>query len=53
LYIENSIARIALNKNRLLLAKGCDLPTAAVDGGKECFGIEFDEFLGRCHEWHD
>src|SRR5439155_3764509 len=52
LYIKNSIGRVALNKDRLLFGKRCDLPTA-VDGRKEGLGIEFAEFLGRydgCHE---
>ena len=53
LYIKNSIGRVALRKDRLFFAKSCDLPTA-VDGRKECLGIEFAEFLGRyygCHDW--
>src|SRR5690242_7670005 len=52
LYVKNSIGRVALNKDRLLFGKRCDLPTA-VDGRKECLGIEFAAFLGRydrCHE---
>jgi hypothetical protein len=51
LYIKNSIGRVALNKDRLLLGKSFDLPTA-VDGRKESLGIEFAEFLRRydgCH----
>ena len=52
LYIKNSIGRIALSKDRLFLEKSCDLPTA-VDGRKECPGIELAEFLGRCHGRHD
>jgi hypothetical protein len=44
--IKNSIGRVALNKDRLLLAKSCDLPTA-VEGRKECLRIEFADFLGR------
>jgi hypothetical protein len=53
LYVKNSIGRVALNKDRLLFGKRCDLPTA-VDGRKECLGIEFAAFLGRnygCHDW--
>src|SRR5438094_7535329 len=46
LYIKNSIGRVALNKDRLLFGKSCDL-TTAVDGRKECLGIEFTKFLGR------
>jgi len=46
LYIKNSIGRVALNKDRLLFGKGYDFPTA-VEGRKECLGIEFDAFLGR------
>src|ERR1700737_5641781 len=38
LYIKNSIGRIALNEDRLLLGKSCDLP-AAVDGRKECLDL--------------
>src|ERR1700687_3531937 len=52
LYVKNSIGRIALGKDRLLFGKSFDLSTA-VDGGKECLGIEF-AFLGRyhgCHNW--
>src|ERR1022692_1956765 len=52
LYIKNSIGRVALNKDRLLLGKSFDLSTA-VDGRKECLGIELDEFLGRSHGCHD
>ena len=52
-YIENSIGRVALSKNRLFFGKSLDLPAAAVDGRKECLEIELAEFLGRCHEWHD
>ena len=43
--------RQALNKDRLLLGKSFDLPTA-VDGRKESLGIEFAELLRRydgCH----
>ena len=46
--VKNSIGRVARNKDRLLFGKSCDLPTA-VDGRKECFGIEFAAFLGRYH----
>jgi hypothetical protein len=53
LYIENSIGRIALSKDRLLFGKSLDLPAGAVDCRKECFGIELAEFLGRCRGWHD
>jgi hypothetical protein len=35
-----------------LSRKICDL-SPAVDGRKERFGIEFDEFLGCCHECHN
>src|SRR2546425_9334006 len=42
--IKNSIGRIALNEDRLLLRECCD-PPATVDGGKECLGIEFATFL--------
>src|SRR5208282_234877 len=52
LYIKNSIGRVALNKDRLLFGKSRDLPTA-VNGRKECLGIELDEFLGRYHGCHD
>src|SRR5271169_3590696 len=52
LYIKNSIGRVALSKDRLPFGKSFDLSTA-VDGRKECLGIEFDEFLGRCHECHN
>jgi hypothetical protein len=52
LYIKNSIGRIALNEDRLLLAKSCDLP-AAIDGRKKCLGIEFGAFLGRRHGSYD
>ena len=46
LNIKDSIGRIALNENRLLIGNVCDLaPT--VDGRKECLGIEFATFLGR------
>jgi hypothetical protein len=48
---NHSIGRVALSKDRLVLGKSRDLPTSAVDGRKECLGIEFDEFLGRCHEY--
>jgi hypothetical protein len=51
-YIKNSIGRVPLSKDRPLFGKSFDLSTA-VDGRKECLGIEFDESLGRCHEWHD
>ena len=52
LYVKDSIGRVALSKDRLLFWKSYDLSTA-VDGRKERLGIEFDEFLGRCHKWHD
>ena len=52
LYIKNSIGRVALSKDRLLLEKSFDLSTA-VDGRKECLGIEFADFLGRYHECHN
>ena len=38
--IKHSIGRVALSKNRLFFGKSRDLPTA-VDGRKECLGIEF------------
>ncbi len=44
--IKNSIGRIALNKDRLLFGNGYDFPTA-VEGRKECLGVEFAELLGR------
>jgi len=44
--IKNSIGRVALNKDGLLFAKGCDFPTA-VDCRKEGLGIEFAAFLSR------
>ena len=50
-YIKNGIGGVALSKDRLFFGKSFDLSTA-VDGRKECLSIEFDEFLGRCHEWH-
>jgi hypothetical protein len=53
LYIKNSIGRVALSKDRLLLEKSLDPPTA-VDGRQECLGIELAEFLGRydeCDDW--
>src|ERR1035437_7581361 len=50
--IKNTIGRVALSKDRLLFGKSCDLSTA-VDGRKECLGIELDEFLGRYHSCHD
>ena len=46
--IENSIGRVPLNKDRLLFGKRCNLPTA-VDGRKECFGIELAASLARDH----
>jgi hypothetical protein len=52
LYIKNSIGRVALSKDRLLFGKIFDL-SPAVDGREECLSVELDEFLGRCHEWHD
>jgi hypothetical protein len=52
LYIENGIGRVTLNKDRLFFEKRCDLPTA-IHGREKCLGIEFDEFLGRYHEFHD
>src|ERR1700687_4391777 len=52
LYIKNSVRRIALNKDRLLLGKSSDLSTA-VDGRKECLRIEFAEFLRRNHGCYD
>src|ERR1700687_2946138 len=51
--VKNSIGRVALNKNLLVLANGGDCP-AAVYGRKECLGIEFAAFLGGyygCHDW--
>src|SRR4029077_11882722 len=52
LYVKNSIGRVALSKDRLPFSKIFDLP-AAVNGRKECIGIELAEFLGRngCHDW--
>jgi hypothetical protein len=47
-YIKNSVGRVALNKDRLLFGKGCDLPTA-VDGRKERLGIELTEVPGHSH----
>src|ERR1035441_5304209 len=52
LYIKNSIGRVALNKDRLLLGKSFDLSTA-VDGRKKRLGVEFAEFLGCHHGCHD
>jgi len=52
LYIENSIRRVALSKDRLLFCESFDLP-ATVDGRKESLGIELDEFFGRCNECHN
>jgi hypothetical protein len=50
--LTNSIGRIALNEDRLLFGKGCDLSTA-VHGRKESLRIKPDEFLGRYHGCHD
>src|ERR1022692_2846868 len=52
LYVKNSIARVALSKDRLLLRKSFDLSTV-VDGRKECLGIELAEFPGRCYGCHN
>ena len=52
LYIKNSIRWVALNEDRLLLGKSRDLSTA-VDGRKECLGIEFAECCGRYHGCYD
>jgi hypothetical protein len=52
LYVKNSIGRVALSKDRLRFSKSFGL-SAAVDGRKECLGIELAEFLGRCHGFHD
>ena len=43
---EAQTGRVALSKDRLLFGKGYDFPTA-VEGRKECLGIEFAAFLGR------
>ena len=50
--IKNGIGQVALSKDRLLLGEDFD-PSTAVDGRKECLGIELDEFLGRYHGCHN
>jgi hypothetical protein len=50
-YIKNGIGGVALSKDRLFFGKSFDLSTA-VDGRKECLGVEF-EFLGGYHGRHE
>src|SRR5271168_1607707 len=52
LYIKNSIRRVALCKDHLLIGKSSDLP-AAVNGRKECLRIEFTGCLGRSAGTHN
>jgi hypothetical protein len=51
LYVENGIGRVALGKNCPPLWNSFDLSTA-VDGPKECLGVELDGLLGRRHGRH-
>jgi hypothetical protein len=52
LYIKNSIGRITLSKDRLLLGESLDLSTA-VNGRKKGLGIEFLAFLDCRRGCHD
>src|SRR5581483_5215190 len=52
LYIKNSIGRVALNKDRLLFGKSCDLP-AAIHRREKCLGTKFAQLLGCHHGRHD
>ena len=49
---KDSIRRVALRNDRLLFWKGGDSCTA-VNGRKECLGIEVAACLGRFDECHD